>query len=262
LGTYNTLRLDVVRTDPPAAGPTPVEESLLAGEELIKELHGEIATVLYLFVPPATSAMDASPDGPGLKRREVRLNQSSEQDIELAKSLAESNLGAYSSPPSLDSSRSTTVGLLPADTDLAALLPDTSLSLPEVVALEFRYFDGRDWTDAWDSRARRGLPSAVEVSFELDIAKPSRRAPRTSGATNATNSSSTAAPTAPTPTLDDLHERKPSYRFVVYLPQSSLAGKRSEILDSAEEEPEDPSLLDSELPPEPDSSAAAGETQP
>lgn len=266
VGTYNTLRLDVVSADPPAAGPLPAEDSLLAGEPSRSEVSGELATVLYLFVPPAMTALEAAGDGPGLKRREIRLNQSSEQEVQLIASQAEPSYGAFGTPRlSLDSSAAAP---LPrgdaADSPMAAPAP---LNLPEVVALEFRYFDGQDWTDAWDSRARRSLPSAVEVSFELEIAasRPTRSRSRTTTTGAASPAGAGPGPaeaSPPAPTLDDLHERKLSYRFVVYLPQSALAGKRTMILGSADGEEEPPSLWDSETPPEQDQPAAGGEMLP
>ena len=43
----------------------------------------------------------------------------------------------------------------------------TQVLAPEVISLAFRYFDGVDWTDAWDSRAMERLPNAVEVTLGL-----------------------------------------------------------------------------------------------
>jgi hypothetical protein len=44
------------------------------------------------------------------------------------------------------------------------------LLAPEVAALEFRYFDGYEWFDEWDSTAAQNVPVAVEIS--LAIAAP------------------------------------------------------------------------------------------
>ena len=38
---------------------------------------------------------------------------------------------------------------------------------PEVVDCRFRYFDGTDWFDEWDSIQRSGLPTAIEVDLKL-----------------------------------------------------------------------------------------------
>jgi type II secretory pathway pseudopilin PulG len=42
---------------------------------------------------------------------------------------------------------------------------------PEVVYLEFWYFDGFQWYDSWDSEAQGGLPLAVEVVIGLDMSR-------------------------------------------------------------------------------------------
>jgi hypothetical protein len=47
-------------------------------------------------------------------------------------------------------------GETPASEDLLA---------PEVTEISFRYFDGTNWTDAWDSQATGALPRAVEMTF-------------------------------------------------------------------------------------------------
>jgi hypothetical protein len=49
----------------------------------------------------------------------------------------------------------------PSETGLNAILAD------EVRAVQFRYFDGGDWRDAWDSDAAGRLPRAVEVVLLL-----------------------------------------------------------------------------------------------
>jgi hypothetical protein len=39
---------------------------------------------------------------------------------------------------------------------------------PEVQSIGFRYFDGADWRDAWDSTARGHLPRALEVVLRFE----------------------------------------------------------------------------------------------
>lgn len=43
----------------------------------------------------------------------------------------------------------------------------SSLLAPEALALEFRYFDGTQWLNEWDSTANGGLPRAVEIILVL-----------------------------------------------------------------------------------------------
>jgi hypothetical protein len=45
---------------------------------------------------------------------------------------------------------------------------------PEVAAISFRYFDGRQWLTSWDSDTNGRLPRAVEINFEFP---PPRRKP-------------------------------------------------------------------------------------
>ena len=44
---------------------------------------------------------------------------------------------------------------------------------PEVLHLEFRYFDGTEWLDEWDTEQEGGLPVAVEIA--IWIALPDER---------------------------------------------------------------------------------------
>ena len=41
------------------------------------------------------------------------------------------------------------------------------LIAPEVIAIEFRYFDGIEWVTSWDSAASGGLPLAVEIALMM-----------------------------------------------------------------------------------------------
>ncbi len=41
------------------------------------------------------------------------------------------------------------------------------LIAPEVVGLEFRYFDGSQWMEFWDSQQIQGLPLAVEITVAI-----------------------------------------------------------------------------------------------
>ncbi|MBI1900684.1 MAG: hypothetical protein HYS13_06180 [Planctomycetia bacterium] len=45
---------------------------------------------------------------------------------------------------------------------------DGDLLAPEVTALEFRYFDGKEWLTEWDSQQLGGLPMAVEIVIVVD----------------------------------------------------------------------------------------------
>ena len=55
--------------------------------------------------------------------------------------------------------------------------------VPEVIWLEFRYFDGSAWTSSWDSRSSGRLPVAVEMRFELKQELPEEDAVSSDGET-------------------------------------------------------------------------------
>jgi hypothetical protein len=42
------------------------------------------------------------------------------------------------------------------------------LLAPEVIEVQFRYFNGLDWVDEWDSTLQERLPSAVEVTLTFE----------------------------------------------------------------------------------------------
>ncbi len=44
----------------------------------------------------------------------------------------------------------------------------TELLAPEIVEISFRYFDGEEWFDQWDSEEEGAFPRAVEISIVVD----------------------------------------------------------------------------------------------
>ncbi len=48
-----------------------------------------------------------------------------------------------------------------------ATLTNAALIAPEVLALEFQYFDGTQWDSSWDTTSNGGLPQAVKISMVL-----------------------------------------------------------------------------------------------
>ncbi|MEM9702461.1 MAG: hypothetical protein AAF907_08460 [Planctomycetota bacterium] len=53
--------------------------------------------------------------------------------------------------------------------DLPTMIACARTIAPEVTNLRFRYFDGVEWTDSWDSEASGALPRAIEALIELDL---------------------------------------------------------------------------------------------
>ena len=48
----------------------------------------------------------------------------------------------------------------------------------EIAEVGFRYFDGNDWTEQWDSEEEGGFPTAIEIFIVVD---PARTSPATTG---------------------------------------------------------------------------------
>lgn len=56
--------------------------------------------------------------------------------------------------------------------NLAGLAQSAEVLAPEVLAIEFQYYDGAEWLTQWDSSERGGLPVAVEIAVALADAPP------------------------------------------------------------------------------------------
>ena len=84
-------------------------------------------------------------------------------------------------------------GLVRAETDRAALqfsgvqsgttgtavaTEAGSLVAPEVIALEFQYFDGANWQTSWDTTQGNGLPQLIKISLALSILRAEGSAAR------------------------------------------------------------------------------------
>ena len=156
-GSTNELRLDVIQLTPLQGNPTPVGDS----EQLLRQPSAprvpELRTVYYTFQGPSFSP-DANPeDPPGLIRREVDFETPYASDPDSG--LDSQSAGDPSSPERFTPD--------PVD--------DSVIWVPEVVGLEFRYFDGNGWTGNWNSLARKSLPVAVEVAVRLGtVGEPER----------------------------------------------------------------------------------------
>jgi len=56
--------------------------------------------------------------------------------------------------------------------NLPDLIGAARVLAPEVTGLRFRYYDGADWLDVWDSSLEGALPRAVEATLEIDLDGP------------------------------------------------------------------------------------------
>lgn len=200
-GTSRKLRIDILETSPVVAelsldesqselpGFTPQSDVIDSETESVPPRLPELRTVVYEFIEPATEedplliepvasdVVEQEERPTGLIRRqygwdapdgttslageenlpEIETAQISAEEIDAVDLSAESPV-----PPSGEES------------ETAVAAPDDSLMVvPEISSLEFRYHDGRSWNMSWDSVARKGLPLAVEVTFE--IAPPEKK---------------------------------------------------------------------------------------
>lgn len=192
---------------------------------------------------PAGSAAEAAQGtllaASGLSRRELRMGRPQAASLGGARELPEfagldpstgGSLLAADTDPSLDP-KARAYPFPSALRGQRAEQEAPSLELPEVVSLEFRYFDGQQWTDAWDSRQRRALPVAVEVALQVDFKKDKKRRGTlaTSPAPPADASAAYDAAEPVDPVASDLFSelgppiegQLPIHRFVIYLPQAS-----------------------------------------
>jgi hypothetical protein len=65
--------------------------------------------------------------------------------------------------------------------DQGTLLQGTEAMAPEVTAMQFRYFNGEQWVDYWDTSSMGALPAAVEIQLAFQRTPTSiRQTPKTS----------------------------------------------------------------------------------
>jgi prepilin-type N-terminal cleavage/methylation domain-containing protein len=104
---------------------------------------------------------------------------------------------------------------------LEEMAADLEPIAPEVLAVEFEYFDGQEWFDEWDSDALGSLPVAVRIGIALDPAH------RRNGGRGAPESAE--------------NEIEPVvYRMLVHLTASAPMENRA--TDDAEEESDDEAM--------------------
>ena len=220
-GDAHTLQIDVVATAWPRDTAVPVGAGAAYGPEgpMIPQAH-ELRTVRYSFVDPATAAQAGSEVRAGLLRREFDFETPYDKTGALA-AIAAGTATAPVPPATANGADEPSQDEITALDSLPVDLNDDSVSwLPEVVGLEFQYFDGSSWCGTWNSLQQRALPVAIEVVLTVRIGdKPTK--PAADG--------STAEPLQPTATDPSLTDAAPAVvpgavtrRFVIYLPGSSL----------------------------------------
>ena len=162
-GTATFLQIDVLQ--PAVVEPETEFEEPASFDESESSKAEELKTVIYSFEKLH------DPDRP-LGERVMHLVR---REMNWAHAQAQAAEGSAGRLDQRDSS------YVAAQSELVAESPDPTesidreelaaedlvVSVPEVLRFSMRYFDGTDWSDEWDSIARRGLPVAVEVTVQL-----------------------------------------------------------------------------------------------
>ncbi|MCL2119274.1 MAG: prepilin-type N-terminal cleavage/methylation domain-containing protein [Planctomycetaceae bacterium] len=184
-GTNTSLRIDVLQINPFRTGGMTTQYGVQAPE---------LKTVYYDYTL-------LSPTGGGLVRRELDFETPSGMSGQ--QNAANANMGDdFDSPVSLSAIGSETRSLADygstsltdsvsaaniayAQQQPMAMMPpeimaanaaaryaaneklQLEMSAPEVVGCWFRYYDGSQWRDNWNSLNRRGLPVAIEITLKM-----------------------------------------------------------------------------------------------
>jgi len=164
LGTRTTLRIDVLQVVPLDEGPM-LDADVTGSSRDVSALQvPELRTVYYEFTEPGAAGEDAlgAPDTPMARRGLTRYELDFETPYDDAFSWplgadGSDGTGSLDAPASVSSEQAGEA--LPAD--------DSIIRVPEVVGIEFRYFDGNGWSSQWDSLQRQSLPVAVEVTMRV-----------------------------------------------------------------------------------------------
>jgi prepilin-type N-terminal cleavage/methylation domain-containing protein len=253
LGTYDGMRLDILQAEAPEfSRKASREEDFYAPDTANVERSAEIVTVIYSFQPPPVADAWAAAQ-PGLKRQEYRLNQSATfgdwgvDDASFtssSSSIIESEIEQEEAGNALEPAAARDPAGNQGQVRVATMY------LPEIVAMEFRYYDGEAWTDTWDSRIRRALPQAVEVALQIEferdsstqISEAAEILPATDDAAGKEEPFELEEPDLFADVDESRPPRLPIHRFVVHLPQAVAADDHESFDDSAGEDPELPPL--------------------
>ncbi|MCR4412585.1 MAG: prepilin-type N-terminal cleavage/methylation domain-containing protein [Thermoguttaceae bacterium] len=185
-GTREALQVDVLQiTARPIGPPRAPERGLAQNDSLADELEEllspdflpqapELRTVRYTFEPPdvedALGDASASPGFSGLVRREFDWQTPADE-----RDAAGEDQRAGEDKDAWDEFEFLAEEFGPADPLSIRAQESSATWAPEVVGVEFRYFDGSVWTDQWNSLQRKSLPVAVEAVLRVRSAEPPTR---------------------------------------------------------------------------------------
>ncbi|WP_373650953.1 hypothetical protein [Schlesneria sp. DSM 10557] len=154
LGTSRSLRLMILQADPAQTqGPTDLTEVLPLPGQPRASFATELRTIQYSFALPTEAATtNEAQHPPGLVRREWSW---------------ETWAGIHALSSSVPSAEVSDLPDWNAEDALAFERGRDVHHLPQVIGIEFRYFDGLDWDFEWDSEERGSLPVLVEVLLKV-----------------------------------------------------------------------------------------------
>lgn len=185
-GSLHELRVDVLQTAPAEAAvaankPNDDSAAMVSNQFEVDDKTAcrapELRTVYYKFTPPRTnadreSALPHNDDDSIDEETPVGLIRE-ELDFENRNPTGFLALSEDADSQSNSDSLAGGVTSTEKQKEIDERLDDGSILLaPEVVGLEFRYFDGSIWTSQWDSITRESLPAAVEVRLQIASLDP------------------------------------------------------------------------------------------
>jgi type II secretory pathway pseudopilin PulG len=212
-GSQHELRFDVLQVTQAALSRAVDDET--AEDRPIVARAPELRTVHYWFEQLRDvdeSAVDepAEDDGethPGLMRREF--------DFETRRTDENGSTGDTGISPVLEPGALARRQCHPED--------DEGLTwVPEVVALEFRYYDGQGWRSSWNSLEQKSLPVAVEISMKVTSRERQARHARTTDDTREDSAEWEEEAAAEPDEVDFAVADYAVYRLVVDLPAAQL----------------------------------------
>ena len=174
LGTNETLRVDVIQVNPLALGieATITRQAAAGPVQNVKMQVPELKTIYYDFLP-----LNATTPGKqsGLVRRELSFEDPAPTGY--SSQVAAFGGDAFGSDAITDREVNPLMPD-PGNPNLSFQPPTIAEQLmrendpnamwaPEIVGIRFRYSDGGNWLDSWDSIDKNGLPVAVEVLMKL-----------------------------------------------------------------------------------------------
>ena len=181
LGTANSLRVDVIQINPLAPGSEVyfTRQATTGPTQNVRMQVPELKTIYYDFFSLTTQSPGKQS---GLVRREESFESpgqtNTQSNTQTNTHLPAADIGVDPlvmefGPPVFPFGPPTIAEQLLHEDDPRAMWA------PEIVEIRFRYSDGANWQDSWNSLDKNGLPVAVEVTMKImpveDIEKLRRK---------------------------------------------------------------------------------------